>query len=150
MVFGVDVALPAQAVWAAAVDWERQGRWLPLTKVQIVSAGPGGGLGTRIVARTGFGPLAVADRMTVTQWDPPRRATVAKTGRVMRGSAWFEVHPLGPDRSRLVWGEVLTPPPLGPLARPVGVLLELGTRAFFHLALRRFAAEVTAGSGREP
>lgn len=149
MVFGVDVAAPAQAVWDAVVDWERQGRWLPLTRVEVEEAGPGRGLGTRIVAWTGLGPLVVADRMTVTQWDPPRRATVTKTGRVLRGSAWFEVRPLSAQRSRLVWGEALEPPPLGVLGGPAGAVLALGTRAFFAVALRRFAAEVRAAWTRE-
>jgi hypothetical protein len=147
MVFGVDVAASAQATWDAVVDWERQGRWLPVTKVKVVAAGPDRGLGTRFVARTGVGPLAVVDRMTVTEWDPPRRATVTKTGRVMRGSAWFEVRPLDSGRCRLVWGEALTPPPFGPLARPAGAVLALGTRAFFPFALRRFAADVAPAAG---
>ena len=146
MVFEVDVAAPAAQVWAAVVDWERQGRWLPLTRVEVVEAGPGGGLGTKLVAYTGVGRLAVADRMTVTEWEPPRRATVTKTGRVLRGSAWFEVRPTSAGGSRLVWGEVLSPPPVGPLSRPVGVLLGLGTRAFFGVALRRFARSVRAGA----
>jgi carbon monoxide dehydrogenase subunit G len=146
MVFGVDVPAPAAQVWAAVVDWEQQGRWLPLTRVEVVEPGPGGGLGTKLVARTGLGRLAVADRMTVTEWEPPRRARVTKTGRVLRGSAWFEVRPLGEAACRLVWGEALTPPPVGPLSRPAGLVLGLGTRAFFAVALRRFARTVRAGA----
>lgn len=146
IVRGVDVAAPAAQVWAAVIDWERQGAWLPLTRVEVTEAAPGGGLGTRIVAWTGLGRLAVADRMTVTEWDPPHRARVTKTGRLMRGSAWFEVRELGPDRARLTWGEALEPPP-GPVGRPVGAVLGLGTRAFFAVALRRFAGAVGRGDG---
>ena len=146
MVFGVDVPAPAQVVWDAVVDWERQGRWLPFTRVEVVEAGPGGGLGTRFVARTGLGPLALVDRMTVTEWEPPRRGVVTKTGRLMRGSAWFEVHPAGADRSRLVWGEALEPP-AGPLGRPVGAALALGTGVFFRLALRRFVRHLGLPAG---
>lgn len=139
MVFGIDVRGSQQAVWDALVDWERQGTWMPLTRLEVLDGGPG--LGTRIVARTGLGPLGVADRMTVTAWDPPRAATVTKTGRVMRGSAAFEVLPVSAGESRVVWREALEVP-FGVWGRPLGPLLALGTRAFFSYALRRFAVGV--------
>ena len=37
--------------------------------------------------------------MTITVWEPPRRAVVRHTGKVVRGSGAFEVEDLGPDRS---------------------------------------------------
>lgn len=140
LVFGIEVGAPPQRVWDALVDWERQGTWMPLTRLAVLEAASEG-LGTKIVATTGLGRLSVADRMTVTGWDPPRAATVTKTGRVLRGSAAFEVHPLAGGRSRVVWREALEVPS-GPWGRPLGVVLALGTRAFFAVALRRFAAGV--------
>jgi carbon monoxide dehydrogenase subunit G len=141
LVFEVDVRGSQQQVWDALVDWERQSTWMPLTRLEVLTGGPG--LGTRIVARTGVGRLGVADRMTVTAWDPPRSATVTKTGRVLRGSAAFEVVPVSAGRSRVVWREALEVP-FGRLGRPLGPLLSLGTRAFFAYSLRRFAAGVSA------
>ncbi len=73
--------------------------------------------------------------MTITVWEPPRRAVVRHTGRVVRGSGAFEVQPLGDHRSRIVWSEWVQLPfgivgRLGwPLARLVvgsGVRFSLG------------------------
>ncbi len=79
--------------------------------------------------------------MTVTAWQPPLRATVTKTGRVLRGAASFEVLPRPGGTSRVVWTEALEVP-FGRFGRPLGPLLALGTRVFFAIALRRFAAGV--------
>jgi carbon monoxide dehydrogenase subunit G len=142
LVFGIEVRGSQQAVWDALVDWERQGTWMPLTRLEVLDGGTG--LGTRIVARTGVGPVGVADRMTVTAWDPPRSATVVKTGRVLRGSAAFEVRPVSEHVSRVVWHEALEVP-FGRWGRPLGPLLAVGTKVFFGSALRRFARGFPAG-----
>lgn len=135
---GVDVEASAEHTWAALVDWKGQEAWMPATRVDVVGGGPGHGVGERIVAYTGIGRVAVADRMTITAWDPPRRAEVAKTGRLLKGGAFFEVRPLGPDRARVTWTEALTPP-FGAPGRALGPFLSVGTRAVIGLALRRFA-----------
>ncbi len=134
----VDIELPAEQVWACLVDWRRQGDWMPATKVEVIGGGAGHGEGERIVAWTGRRPLAVADRMTITEWDPPRRAAVVKTGRMLKGAAAFEVHSLGEGRARVVWCEALTPP-FGAPGRLLGPLLSVGTRVVIGVALRRFA-----------
>jgi hypothetical protein len=138
----VEIDRPATQVWAGLVDWPAQGAWMPMTKVEVVGGGPGHGLGERIVAWTGVRPLAVADRMTISEWDPPRRLTVTKTGRVLQGSAWFEVVALSEGRSRLTWCEDLTPP-FGAAGRVLSPFLSVGTRAVIGLALRRYARYLT-------
>jgi len=134
----VEIDHPADRVWAGLVDWPTHAAWMPLTKVEVVGGGAGHGEGERIVAWTGFRPLAVADRMTITEWAPPRRLAVLKTGRLLKGTAWFEVHPLDERRSRLVWCEDLVPP-FGAAGRLLAPFLALGTRAVIGLALRRYA-----------
>src|SRR5689334_20028184 len=106
----VDIDHPAERVWAGLVDWPTHGSWMPMTTVAVVGGGPGQGKGERIEAKTGLGPLGVLDKMTITEWDPPRRLTVDHTGRMIQGTAWFEVQPLGETRARVVWREDLVPP----------------------------------------
>jgi hypothetical protein len=69
--------------------------------------------GTRFVARSGFGPLAVDDVMEVTVWRPPvvggpGLCRLEKRGRLVLGWAEIEVHPERGGRSRVVWREELS------------------------------------------
>lgn len=137
IVIAVDVDAPVESTWAAVTDWERQGEWMLGTTVNMVDESPSGE-GTRLVARTGAGPLAVVDEMRITTWQPPHRCQVTHLGRIIRGSAAFEVEQLPDGRSRFVWSEWLDLP-LGLLgqygflvSRP---LFEAGVR----LSLQRFA-----------
>jgi carbon monoxide dehydrogenase subunit G len=123
-------------VWARLTDWERQGRWIPATRVSSVE---GHRVGGRITARTGFGPLSFVDTMTVTRWDPPRRCEVEHTGRIVRGPGAFAVEPVGTDRCRVVWEERLDLP-FGALGRAGWPLMRPLARAGLALALRRFSA----------
>ncbi len=105
----VEVGVPAQRLWDAVVDWPSQSRWMLLTRVRG-TAQDGHGLGGGIEAFTGVGRVGVLDTMTITEWDPPRRCAVVHTGRVVRGTAVFDVVPCGAGRSRLVWTENLEIP----------------------------------------
>ncbi|GAA0606503.1 hypothetical protein GCM10009547_05570 [Sporichthya brevicatena] len=134
----VDIDLPAERVWAGLVDWESHAEWMPLTHVEVVGGGAGHGEGEKFIGWTGFRPLAIADRMTITRWDPPHRLDVVKTGRLLKGNAWFEVRSLGERRSRVVWCEDLVPP-FGAPGRLLTPFLSIGTRAVIGLALKRFA-----------
>lgn len=143
IVVAVDVNAPVETTWAAATDWERQGEWMLGTVVRSVGDRPSG-LDARLVARTGVGSLGVVDEMRVTAWEPPHRCQVEHVGRIIRGSAAFEVEQLAGDRSRFVWSEWLTLP-IG-LAGQYGFLVgrpvfEAGVR----LSLRRFARWVETG-----
>jgi len=104
--------------------------------------GPARRLHGRMVARTGL-PLpggrhvGVVDTMVITEWEPPRRAVVQHTGRIVRGPGIIEVEPRG-DGARVVWTERLHP--------PFGLLGEIGAvliRPFFvagvRFSFRRFA-----------
>ena len=116
----VEVDAPAAAVWSYVTDWERQGEWMLGTRVRV-TGGDGHGVGTTLRAVTGVGPLGVVDTMEVVEFVAPSdgaagRATVRHTGKVIRGEGFFEVVPLGPDRCRFTFTE-LVDLPLGPLGR---------------------------------
>jgi hypothetical protein len=138
----IEVDAPAEAVWAYVTDWERQGEWMLGTRVRV-TGGDGRGAGTTLRAVTGLGPLGVVDTMEVVAFTPPSgeqpgRAAVRHTGRVIRGEGYFEVVPLGPQRCRFTFTELIDLPlgALGrlgwPLARPV-------VKAGFDASLRRMA-----------
>ena len=148
----VDVAAPAEQVWAALVDWDRQGEWMLLTDVHSED-GDGGvpgaqGVGGRLAARTGIPlpggrRLGVLDRMLITGWEAPRRVDVRHLGRVVRGTGTFEVRPRGATASTFVWTESLDLP-LGALGRLGWPLVRPAMVAGVRLSLRRFAAYAEA------
>jgi uncharacterized protein YndB with AHSA1/START domain len=136
-----DVAAPAQRVWDVLTDWDVHDRWMLLTHAE-----GGHAEGETISAFTGIGRLGFLDTMTITHWDPPRRAVVRHTGNVVRGSAAFEVDPLAPERARVRWSEWVELPlgVLGRLGWPVARPL---LRAGVQLSLRRLARYVEVGEG---
>jgi carbon monoxide dehydrogenase subunit G len=138
----VDVDAPPERVWAALTDWTRQGEWMLLTDVEVVSGNPQG-VGGRLAARTGIPwrrgrHLGVLDTMVVTEWDPPRRVVVQHTGRVVRGPGIFELTPRG-AHTTLVWTEQLWLP-LGLLGQAGWPLVKPFMLAGVRRSLRRFAA----------
>jgi carbon monoxide dehydrogenase subunit G len=131
-----------ERVWQVAMDWSRQGEWIPATKVR-----GGIGVGSQVVARTGVGPVGFTDTMIITEWDPPRRCVVRHTGKVVRGHGIFEVIPHG-ELTEFRWTEVVELPVPAVLQRgPAGRAAQLlGQRAVVPLtrrslqyALARFA-----------
>ena len=137
----VAVAAAPEVVWGAVTDWERQGEWVAFTRV--VAEGGGPGVGERVTAVTGFGPVRFVDPMEVTCWDPPRRADVRHLGRVVRGTGSFRVEP-APGGAWFIWIEDLDIP-LGVagrlgfrwMARPLTVLM-------LRRSLRRMARDLEA------
>ena len=105
----VKVNASAEEVWAALVDWDRQGEWILGTRVKGTAQG-GRGVGGGVEAWTGVGPIGFLDTMVVTEWDPPRRCLVDHTGRVVRGTGALEVEPLGANLCRILWSEHLDLP----------------------------------------
>jgi hypothetical protein len=139
----VEVAAPAPLVWGYVTDWPRQGEWIPRTRVERVDAAAG--LGGRLRAWTGVGPVGFWDEMTITAWedrpDGGGRCEVLHTGRVVRGEGEFEVVAVDADSCRFLWSELLVLPmgqagaaawkAVGPLVgRGIdGALDEMRTRA---------------------
>jgi hypothetical protein len=132
----VDVAAPAEVVWRTVTDWASQGEWMLGTRVRPTGGGDGRRLGATLEAVTGIGPVAVTDRMEIVEWAPPRRCVVRHLGRVVRGEGVFEVLPLGPERARFRWSELLDLP-LGRLGALGWPLVRPAFRAGMALSLRR-------------
>lgn len=134
-----EVAAPPERTWDVLTDWDVHDRWMLLTRAE-----GGSGLGASIAAFTGVGRVGFLDTMTITEWEPPHRAVVRHTGKVVRGSGSFEVVQVAPGRSRVVWSErVLLPfgavgTLLWPVVRPV-------LRVFVQVSLRRLARYVESG-----
>ena len=134
-----DVNAPAERVWSALVDWDRHDAWMLLTR-----ATGGAAVGESIEAFTGIGRFGFLDRMTIVVWEPPRRAVVRHTGRVVRGSGAFEVREVSAGRSTVVWSEWVDLP-LGVLGRAGWPLVRPLLRAGVSFSLRRLARYVEAG-----
>lgn len=137
LTLSVDIDAPVGDVWAAAVDWDRQHEWMVGTTVT-----GGHGAGARLRAFTGWRGYGVNDPMTITTWDPPHRCVVRHDGHVVKGSAAFEVLPLGDGRARFVWTEWLVLP-FGLLGEVGYLLLRPLILAPLRRSLRQFAAFVS-------
>ena len=142
IVLTVGVDAPVEQTWAGATDWAGQGEWMLGTRVRPTDQ-QGQGVGGGIEAFTGIGRVGFLDTMTITLWEPPTRCHVVHTGRLVRGTGAFEVHPRGTG-STFLWRE--------DLELPLGIVGRLGwplVRPLFaygvQLSLRRFARWVEAG-----
>jgi hypothetical protein len=114
----------------------------------VTSQGEGRRLGATLRAHTGIGPLGFSDPMEIVEWtvpdgEGPHRCVVRHTGRVVRGDGVFEVVPLAPDRSRVLWSELLELS-FGALGRAGWTLARPVARAGVLLSLRRLARRCEA------
>ena len=136
LVLTQDVDAPAEQVWEVLTDWAVHDRWMLLTRAEGDRAEGG-----EIRAFTGIGRLGFLDTMTITVWEPPRRAVVRHTGKLVRGSGAFDVEAVRPGVARVVWSEWVDLPfgVLGRLGWPLGRPV---LRALIQFSLRRFARYV--------
>lgn len=148
----VPVRAPASRVFDYVTDWERQGEWIPLTRVEIVPDSTARGrrarhVGGRFRAWTGIGPLGFRDPITVAVWeespDGSGRCEVLHTGSVVRGEAQFRVVATGPDTCTASLWERLDVP-----GGPVGALIWRLVGRFAGPVLDRGAAAVLARMAR--
>jgi len=140
----VIVKASADRVYAAFTAWDRQGEWIPFTKVSLVSGD--GGVGSNLLAVTAVGPAVVRDEMRVTRLDPPVRSTGScTTGRLPARAGRTALYPHGgwPYPGRLAR---VVPAPGGRAGRWAWPVLWPGSKASLTAALRRFARLVEAGS----
>lgn len=133
-----DLAFPADVVFAALIDWAGHATWVPLTRVQVLEGD--GDAGTRFVATSGLGPLALPDRMTVTALDHAAMSVdVEKTGPVLTGTVHLSVTVIDDHRSRITWFEDVHVPGLPPfLAPPVAA----AAKAAFSASITRLARQL--------
>ena len=124
-----DLPLPARAVFDELIDWRGHAKWVPLTKVQVLTGD--GGVGTQFIATSGLGPFALPDRMRVDALDAEAMTVrVAKIGPVLTGVVHLSVTATGEGTSRLDWVEDIVVPRLPQfLAKPLAAAARLGFQA---------------------
>jgi hypothetical protein len=136
--------LSATQAWQRITDWPAHGRYVPLTTVTVVPAGPSR-LGTVFTARTALGRLGFDDPMEVVAWQPPAEdgddaggghCRLEKRGRVMLGWAEITVEPTAAG-STVTWREDATPRGLPTFAAP---LAALAGRLLFGRVMRKLLA----------
>lgn len=135
---------PPRLVWDELIDWKGHEAWIPATRVEIDPGDPTA-IGATFTAVTGYGPLALVDRMRVTTlaWDDATdsgECEVEKLGPVLRGRAGFTV---GPQQSgaEMVWIEDVTVPYAPRFLAPV--IAKVGA-AGFRFGMRRLAKRLAA------
>ncbi len=138
LVVTVDIDAPATAVWDALTDWDAHDRWMLFTRAR-----GGHAVGESIEAFTGLGRVGFTDTMRITVWEPPQRAVVRHTGRLVRGSGAFEVVSLPGDRARVVWSEWIQLP-LGALGRLGWPFVRPLARLALAFSLRRLGTYLRA------
>ncbi|MFC0629148.1 SRPBCC family protein [Kribbella deserti] len=136
----VEVEAGAHEVWNAVVNWDIQSTWMLFTKVWPTENN-GEGIGGKIAARTGIGPVGFIDDMVITHWEPPLRCRVEHLGKIVRGTGDFIVAPMAAG-TRFTWAEDVIPPfgrfgvAAWPAVRPVFELM-------MRISVARLAARVT-------
>jgi hypothetical protein len=139
----VIVRASAERVFAGLTAWERQGEWIPFTRVRVVDGD--GGEGSSIEAVTQVGPAVLRDEMRVVKLDPPYEIRVVHYGRLLRGPGVLRCTPMDGDRTQVVWHEWFHLP-AGTAGRFTRPLLWPGSKVGLTQALRRFARMVEAGA----
>lgn len=122
----VETPATPERLFEVLTDWPRHREWMFGTSAEVIE-GDGHGVGARIAAFTGFGPLGFLDTMRVTRWEPPHRLDMLHTGRVVRGVGVIRIKALSGGGSRIIWAEELELPPgaglVWPLIQPVAAAL---------------------------
>jgi uncharacterized protein YndB with AHSA1/START domain len=122
------IKAPIEKVWQALAQWESQGEWMLLTKVEVTSE-IREGVGTSIAAFTGIGKVGLMDHMKVTAWQPPNICDVVHTGRIIKGTGRFELTQIDDFTTRFDWSEEILAP------RAVFLLIAPGLYAGVRISL---------------
>jgi uncharacterized membrane protein len=138
----VIVNAPAQRVFAAFLNWEKQSEWIPFTKVRVVEGD--GGEGSLVVAVTALGPASLRDELRVIRVNAPYEVRIVHCGTVLRGPGTMRCTPMSGDRTQVVLHEWFHLPggAAGKIAWPV---LWPGSKLSFTGALRKFGKLVEQG-----
>ncbi|MBL7254698.1 SRPBCC family protein [Paractinoplanes lichenicola] len=138
----VIVNAPAERVFAAFLNWEKQSDWIPFTKVRVVRGD--GGEGSLVEAVTALGPAVLRDEMQVVKINAPYELRVVHCGKVLQGPGTMRCTAMSGDRTQVVMHEWFHLPagPVGKLAWPV---LWPGSKLSLTGALKKFGRLVEEG-----
>ncbi len=104
------VAAPRQVVWDVLTTWERQPDWMLDAKAVEVLTPQREGPGVTLRCPTNLLGVTVQDVMRVTGWEEPRYLEVTHLGRIITGTAAFELEPDGDGATWVTWWEDVVPP----------------------------------------
>jgi hypothetical protein len=135
----VGLPLGVDEAWGVVMDWERQSRWMLLTRVWATGQ-DGVGVGGGVAARTSVGGFGFTDDMVITHWDPPRECTVEHLGTVVRGTGTFAIAP-AEFGSTFTWAEDVVLP-LGRVGAAAWLAVRPVFEWFMRASLRRLVREV--------
>jgi uncharacterized membrane protein len=138
----VIVNAPADRVFAAFVNWERQSDWIPFTKVRVVEGD--GGEGSLIEAVTGFGSTVLRDEIRVVRVDAPYEVRVVHCGKILRGPASMRCTAMAGDRTQVVMHEWFHLPG-GQATKLAWPLIWPGSKLSLKGALKKFGRLVEQG-----
>jgi uncharacterized membrane protein len=138
----VIVNAPADRVFAAFLNWEKQSAWIPFTKVQVVEGD--GGEGSLVEAITAIGPAVLRDELRVVKVNPPYEVRVVHCGKVLRGPGAMRCTAMSGDRTQVVLHEWFHLP-AGAAGKVAWPLLWPGSKLGFTGALRKFGRLIEQG-----
>ncbi|MEU4292175.1 SRPBCC family protein [Kribbella sp. NPDC026596] len=145
----IELDLDPQTAWDVVMDWDRQSRWMLLTRVWATDQ-DGTGVGGGVAARTSVGAIGFTDDMVITHWDPPRECTVKHLGKLVRGTGTFTITPtssttpsagVGAGGCTFTWAEDVVPP-LGRVGVVAWAVVRPGFEWLMRVSLRRLVREV--------
>jgi uncharacterized membrane protein len=138
----VIVNAPAEKVFAAFVNWERQGDWIPFTRVRVLEGD--GGEGSLVEAITGVGATGLRDLIRVVRVDAPYEVRVVHCGKILRGPASMRCTAMAGDRTQVVMHEWFHLPG-GQAAKLAWPLIWPGSKLSLKGALKKFGRLVEQG-----
>jgi uncharacterized membrane protein len=138
----VIVNAPAEKVFAAFVNWERQGDWIPFTRVRVIEGD--GGEGSLVEAITGVGATGLRDLIRVVRVDAPYEVRVVHCGKILRGPASMRCTAMAGDRTQVVMHEWFHLPG-GQAAKLAWPLIWPGSKLSLKGALKKFGRLVEQG-----
>ncbi len=145
----VDIDAPPRQVWDAIRDVTGHVTWMADARAITLTSRRRQGVGTTFDCATRIGPLALTDRVEITEWRP-RRAMGVRHAGVVTGRGRFTLRPVrraGRTVTRFGWQERLRFPWW--MGGPLGALV--GGRVLKRVWKRNLSvlkAQVEAGSGR--
>lgn len=103
----VEIDAPVSRVWDVVERIEDHVRWMADAVAIRFDSEQKRGAGTTFVCDTKIGPFRLADRMAITEWQPPEVMGVRHRGLVT-GTGRFTLTPIDLDRrTRFAWDEAL-------------------------------------------
>jgi carbon monoxide dehydrogenase subunit G len=102
----ITIDAPTARVWDVIEPIESHVDWMTDAVSITFTTEQHRGVGTAFDCLTKMGPLRTTDRMIVTEWEPERAMGIEHRG-LFTGTGRFTLEPIGVDRTRFTWTEVI-------------------------------------------